>query len=275
MRVDALGERDRLGESATAVPIAVLEQHPAVVGTTLRVEERAAVPIDEPLQGLDPLGGALDVEAAAARDHRHATRLRDRERFAFAGDRTDHHLVEQLHALVGATLLHQCVADRRHGQELQIGVAVGPSDVECAASEALALARVLGDVRRGPQELPSHLRDLVLDDPSTLGEPPPSGRQVAVELLVVAHQRQRRGGRHHRLRSLTEPQVGLLAVGDRPGGVTQPEQGQRQPEPRLGDIVDLDHRGEPSACPDPVPCRHRLERRFHLMVGAVRHGRAS
>jgi hypothetical protein len=257
----ALRHRDRFGEKRLGGgPVAVLEQDPAVVGAALRIQERTSVPVDEALQRLNPLRRPLEIETAAAHDHRHAAHLGDRQRVvAFTTDDAGHRLVEERHALLGLALLHQGLPHGVHRHQLKVGVAAGPPDLGRLARQRLALRRVVRDVGGGAEELSAQLRNLVLDDPGGTGQPSAGGGGVAEVALVVTHEREGGAGREHGVGPAAEAGVGLLAVGDRAREVAQPEQRGRQPEERLGHLGRRQDSRKGIARAGPVAGRYGLE----------------
>ena len=260
-RKHAPGHLDRIGEKCLGgAPVTVLEQNPAVVGAALRIQERTPVPVDEALERLNPLRRALQIETAAAHDHRHAAHLGDRQRItALTADHAGHRLIKQRHAFPGPALLYQGLTDGVHCHQLQAGVSVRAPDLGRLARQCLAPDRIVGDVGGGPQEFPAQLRNLVLDDPCRTRQPSAGRSRVAQIPLVVAHQRQSGAGREHQVAAAAESGIGLLAIGNRARDITEPEQRVRQARQRLGHLGHFKDGRKSITCAAPVAGRHGLE----------------
>ena len=92
-------------ERGRELPIGVLpasagDEHTAVQGAALGVQERAAVLLDEAVRDLAPLGGSLQIGRHLAGVEHVATRVDDRvEARSFASERGGHRLVDHRETL--------------------------------------------------------------------------------------------------------------------------------------------------------------------------------
>jgi len=236
----ALGHADRGQQLPLGLgPPALGEQDAPVQGAAAGVQEGAAVPVDELVGHLAPLGGPSQVAGQVAGDqHVAAGERHGFEAAMLAAKGARHRLVDEGHAFLGPARRHQRQPEVAEGAQLQVHVPGGPRQLEGLLVELLGAARVGFQVgAHQPQPALQRVRVGLRHDPLGPGQPP-AGGGVVVEVGEPGHA-QADGGEGGRDGVAGPPElgVGAFGVGDAGPGLAQPPQGRAHAVERLGRLL--------------------------------------
>jgi hypothetical protein len=253
-------------------PVARRHEHGSVEHAAVDVEERAPVPLCEPIRGSNPLDRALELGAADAGADHVAAGVDDRvEVAAFTSERGGHRLVEQREALVHPPLANEAGAGLGERAELEIEVSRCRGQLARLAGQPLAVVGIVALARLEKLHPAEQVRELVLlDEPPRPREPAGRCRCVGQVRAVVHAEAERDRGRLSLIAAAAEVGVRTLAVGHRFACLPEPPERLAEAVEGLSGFAYLESRPECVAGLEPVPGLQRGGSRAKR-IGSARH----
>ena len=252
--------RTPVGELALGfVPSADRRQHAAVEDATFGVEERAAVPRDELVGDLAPLGCPLGVAGELAGIEHVAARVDDRVEVAcLAAEDRRHRLVDLRQTAGDVAPPDIDEAELRGGDELEVDIADRPGEIERPPRQLLGVREIRHPVRPGdPQRGVSRARADRFEQPLGACNPAVGGGEVGEVRLVGDAKPQRAPDRAVDVAGPAEQRVRGRALLDAFQVLAEPPHRRRQTESRLRRVARGERLGEGVAGLDPSSCGKR------------------